>query len=527
MRARREPSQERLVMGLASLTSVFAALYYFRTDQVLLYGDAVAHINIARRVVDNITPGPFQLGTVWLPLPHVLTLPFVWHDGLWVSGVAGMIPSMVAYVVACVGIFRLLRLLSARIAAWIGTALFALNPNLLYIQSTAMTESIYLAGMIWAVYYLCDFDLRLRDRLPEAGSQLVKASFALTACILTRYDGWFLAGVAAIGVAVRLFSLEEKQRRALWRPAIKAALVCSLFAGFWLAWNFGIFGNPLEFATGPYSAKAIAERSTTKTDPPYPGKDHPKIAVIYFLKAAKLTLAEGHLENVIFGVALFGVGFTLFEKRRRFVLLLLVPLIFYAFSIAYGAVPIFIPQWWPFSYYNARYGMQLLPALCVFVALASHYLRRVHWTRTYVHVITGAFVLLGIACYYSVWMKVPIDLREARANSVTRIAMEKQIARQLMFRASDEKVLMFTGEYSGALQRARLPFKQVINEGNYGIWQSALRHPSQSADWIVATEGDEISQAVAADPEGVVMVSVLHTTGKRPVTIYHTPLRGK
>jgi hypothetical protein len=355
----------------------------------------------------------------------------------------------------------------------------------------------------------------------------VKASFALTVCILTRYDGWFLAGVTGLAIVIRLFSLEAERRRALWGPAMKAALVCTLFAGSWLAWNLGIFGNPIEFANGPYSARAIAERSTPKGDPPYPGKDHPGTAAFYFLKSAKLTVAEGRLENVIFGIALFGAGFTLFEKRRRFVLLLLVPMVFYAFSIAYGAVPIFIPPWWPFSYYNVRYGLQLLPALCVFVALASHYLRRVHWTRAYVHMITGAFVLLGLACYYSVWKKLPIDLREAQVNSVTRIAMEKQIAKQLISRAPDEKVLMFTGEYSGALQRARLPFKQVINEGNYGVWQSALQRPSQSADWIVATEGDEVSKAVAAHPEGLVMSSVLHTTGKRPVTIYRTSLRRK
>jgi hypothetical protein len=527
MRARHQPSQERLVVGLASLLSLFAALYYLRTDQVLLYGDAVAHINIARRVVDNITPGAFQLGSVWLPLPHVLMLPFVWHDGLWVSGAAGMIPSMAAYVIACAGMFRLLRLLSARTAAWIGTVLFALNPNLLYMQSTAMTEAIYLAGMIWAVYWLCDFDLRMRDRLPGAGSRLVKASIALGACILTRYDGWFLAGVAALAVAVRIFPLEPNQRRAIWRPALQAAAVCCISAGFWLAWNFAIFGNALEFATGPYSAKAIAERTTPKGDPPYPGKDHPLTAATYFLKSAKLTVTEGRLENVIFGVALFGAAFTLFEKRRRFVLLLAVPLIFYALSMAYGAVPIFIPQWWPFSYYNVRYGIQFLPAFCVFFALASHYLRRVHWTRGYVHVITAGFVLLAMACYYSVWRNVPIDLREARVNSVTRIAMEKQIARQLMFRTPEQKVLMFTGEYSGALQRARVPFKQIINEGNYGIWQAALDHPAQSADWLVSTEGDDVSRAVAAHPEGIVMVSVLHTTGKRPVTIYRTSVGRK
>jgi len=519
--SRRDP-QERVVLMLAAVTSLLATAYFFRTDQILLYGDAVAHINIARRVIDNLTPGPAQLGSVWLPLPHLLMLPLVAVDRLWTNGLAGTIPSMVAYVLATVGIFRLLRLLTARTAAWIGTLFFLFNPNLLYMQSTAMTESIYLAGMIWAVTYLCDFDLRLRDNLPGAGQCLQHSAVALAVCILTRYDGWFLAGIAGVAVAIRIIALEPAQRRQLVAPALRAAGLCALVAGLWLAWNYGLFRNPLEFANGPYSAKAIAERTTPKGDPPYPGKDHPLVAGLHFVKAAKLNIAEGKLEPVIFGIAAFGALFTLFEKRRRFVLLLWVPLVFYSLSIAYGAVPIFMPQWWPFSYYNVRYGLQLLPAIVVSFALASHYIRRVHLSRTYVHVTTVVFGILAIAAIWQVIRHTPISLREARVNSVTRIAMEKQLALQLMFIPPRDRVLMFTGEYSGALQRADFPFARTINEGNFGIWQAALAQPAHAAAWVIATDGDEVSKAIAAHPEGLQIMTVLHVQGKRPVTIYRT-----
>ena len=43
----------------------------------LYYGDAEAHLNLARRVVDSRTPGLSQIGPVWLPLPHLLMLPLV------------------------------------------------------------------------------------------------------------------------------------------------------------------------------------------------------------------------------------------------------------------------------------------------------------------------------------------------------------------------------------------------------------------------------------------------------------------
>ena len=78
--------------------SVFSlSLLLSRHGEVLLYGDAVAHINIARRVFDSKTPGLLQLGTVWLPLPHLLMFPFIISNEMWQSGSGGSIPSMAAY----------------------------------------------------------------------------------------------------------------------------------------------------------------------------------------------------------------------------------------------------------------------------------------------------------------------------------------------------------------------------------------------------------------------------------------------
>ena len=65
---RRWDRETALLAWLTACVSVFSFLFYFRRDEILLYGDAVAHINIARRVFDSRTPGLLQLGTVWLPL---------------------------------------------------------------------------------------------------------------------------------------------------------------------------------------------------------------------------------------------------------------------------------------------------------------------------------------------------------------------------------------------------------------------------------------------------------------------------
>src|SRR5579859_5051366 len=122
-------SETRLLAWLATCVSVLAFLFYFRRGEVLLYGDAIAHINIARRVFDSQTPGLLQLGTVWLPLPHLLMIPFLISLRMWQTGAGGSIASMAAYVFGIVGIFRLTRGVLAqsaepdrctRIAAWTG-----------------------------------------------------------------------------------------------------------------------------------------------------------------------------------------------------------------------------------------------------------------------------------------------------------------------------------------------------------------------------------------------------------------------
>ncbi len=97
---RRWDRETALLAEVAVVVSVISFLFYFHNDCLLLYGDAVAHINIARRVFDSRTPGLLQLGTVWLPLPHLLMIPFLVSNWAWQTGFGGSVPSLVAYVVA-------------------------------------------------------------------------------------------------------------------------------------------------------------------------------------------------------------------------------------------------------------------------------------------------------------------------------------------------------------------------------------------------------------------------------------------
>jgi len=125
--------------GITAVTasiSFAAVLWAHHAGWLLYYGDAESHLNHARRVFDSHTPGAEQLGTVWLPLPHLLMLPFVADDTLWCTGLAGAIPSAICFVIATTFLFAAtLRLSESLATSAASAAVFALNPNMLYRQA--------------------------------------------------------------------------------------------------------------------------------------------------------------------------------------------------------------------------------------------------------------------------------------------------------------------------------------------------------------------------------------------------------
>src|ERR1700744_4898769 len=87
-----------VVLAACGAASLIAIAWSWTHGALLNYGDAVAHLHIARRVFDCHQPRFSQLGSVWLPLPHILLLPFVQVYSWWANGLAGVAPSALAYL---------------------------------------------------------------------------------------------------------------------------------------------------------------------------------------------------------------------------------------------------------------------------------------------------------------------------------------------------------------------------------------------------------------------------------------------
>ena len=528
------------VAQLAACVSFISFAYYFQHSGLLLYGDAVAHINIARRVFDSRTPGLLQLGTVWLPLPHLLMISFLLSDSAWQSGIGGSVPSMVAYALGTAGIFRLLRrALSAtsepdaraRIAAWLGAIAYAANPNLIYLQTTAMTESLYLALFIWAAVYFSDFvrQSSQKDGPPDAASSsLVKCGLCLVAASLTRYDGWFLAVAMCLGA---LAIMAKRNTQVPRHGVAKFVLLAATAPALWLAYNAIIYRNPLEFANGPYSARAIEQKNATPGSPGHPGSHDLPVAFSYFMKSAELNMAEGTSQKVWLLLLLAGTITILISDRKLWPLLLLwIPLPFYMLSVAYSGVPIFVPTWWPFSFYNVRYGLQLLPLFSVSVAVTTYFLLYLARNKNARTAIVSAVVILLAANYAMVWKAQPVCFREAWVNSRSRIAFETELASNLKKLPHESALLMYLGDHVGALQRAGIPLRRTINEGNHrpwktpidqeGLWERALANPSQYVDFVIAMDGDPV--ALGVQKQTLTSLVVIRTAGQPAGTIYWT-----
>jgi uncharacterized protein YheU (UPF0270 family) len=510
-----------LLAGISAAISIGALIFYYCQGAILLYGDAVAHINIARRVFDSQTPGLFQLGTVWLPLPHLLDIPFIVNGRMWQTGLGASIPSMAAYVAGTLGVYRLVCGLASRSSGWIAALIYALNPNLIYMQTTAMGESLYLALFVWSAVYFAEFVRLARDDPERAGKSLKRCGLVVSAAMLVRYDGWFLAAVIAV-CAVFLLWRVRPPAPPLRRGLINFVLFTGCTGALFLLYNQAAFGNALEFANGPYSARAIQQRSKTPTMPTYPGEKSPRVATLQFLKVSRLNVAEGRPELWLFTAVLVALLASLYFSRRYLSWAILwTPVPFYALCIAWGSVPIYHPQWWPFSYYNVRYGLQLLPAIAVFTALACQF--AANFFRLKYVVAVGSLVI--VASYFSVWQKAPMCLREARANGAERMALEQELAEKLKSLPQGATVVIYCSAHPAALQMVGVPLKRRVCESNHPGWEDALAHPAQFADYVVAFAGDPVARAVHEHSQGLEPVATIGTPSQAKALIYRATRR--
>jgi hypothetical protein len=455
------------VVALLTAISVAVAYWCLNRGYVLYYGDAEAHLNIARRILDSRTPGPEQIGTVWLPLPHLLMVPFVMRDAWWRSGLAGIIPSAACFVVAGTFLFAAARRIFASGSAGLAVVLlFALNPNMAYLQSTPMTEPVFaaaLAILLWATLWF---------RESQSIFAVLVAAAASNAASLTRYEGWFLIPFVSV-----YFLVTARDKR----MALLFGALATLAPLAWLAHNRFYNSNALEFYNGPYSAIAIQQGT-------YPGEHDWRAALTYYWAAVRLVTGWP-----LIGIAAAGALVAMSRRLWWPLLLLALPPAFYLWSIHSAGTPIKVPQLWPFDgWYNTRYAVAVLPL----AALAGGALVTLVPSRLR---LAAALVLAAVPAAWAATRGAPVTWRESDRNSTARRAWTEQAAAYLAANYRPGSGIIFPfGDLTGVFRESGIPLREALHEGNGPAWTAAVRGPDRflHEEWALAFSGDELSTAL-------------------------------
>jgi len=465
----------RIVAVAAGALGAAAAIRYHALGLTLSHYDARAHLVVARRVFDSLTPGWRQLGGMWLPLPHLLNLlPVAW-DMNYRSGASAVVISIVSLSLGLAALSAFLYRRTGSIAAAVtAPALILANPNVLYLQSTPMTEPLLL-GLSLA-------SLAAVDRWISAPSPRTTrvAGWLLAALVLTRYEGWFVTIGLLTVAAIATWPARTRDRGA-WMTLLRHPIV------------------PLKlYPVGAVAAFLVLSWASTGQLLVTSGfyvADNPSrhLPIAAFHEVVSATTALGGLPLAMAGA--FGLAACLFRwwssrsvaATLPFALLLTALLPLSAFDAGHP--------------YRVRYMVPVVAALSVFAAFAIALApRRLRWLAA-----IALIVVTG-------WLRPPLDTRapmviEAQREAPTQRG-RRAVTAYLNASYNGTPILACMdslGHYMQETSAIGLNIKNFVHEGNGDLWLDALAAPRRHVEWILietlAEGGDQLAQLSWRDPQ--------------------------
>ncbi len=460
--------------------SFFCILVYLSNGQNILYADTMSRLDIARKVIDNLNPGLAQLGNVWLPLPQVLMIPFIWNNFLWHSGLAGSIMSSIVFILGGIFIYLSAQLLTkSKLASFLSLCVYALNINILYLQATAMSESLFLFTVCATMYFLIKWYY--------TGNKLflVPAGAAVSAMTFTRYEGLAVL-FASIPVVFLVALLKNKNfAKAEGQTILFSILAITGFAA-WSIYLAAIFGDPLYwihyYAAPQATGDAVTAAKVYKQYKPF-------FAAVWQYFSS--TVWMDGLIPVIY--SLLGSIILLYKsfKQRSFIFLLLfMPLALYLFMVLtlQRNTPIVQPDLSIKNIFSAttslqtgfniRYGILLLP----WVAIMSSYLFRIK--RFHFDKILFLIFLIQVGTYFypkfTIIYQIPAKIYGKPYVGLVEYMKSHYDKGEILISASSHEDQMFQMGFN---------YKTYIHEGAGKYWKESLDNPPKYATWVVIDYG--------------------------------------
>ncbi len=508
---------------LAVIMGFTAMMYVFQQHWTMAYGDSVAHLEIGRRIVDNITPGLAQFGGVWLPLPHLLIALFAWNDYLWATGLAGGLAGFICYLITAIYIFLAARRLThSSSASFIGSLVFILNPNVLYLQSTPLTEPVCWATFTIACYYM------LAWVQEDNNKYMLAVTFFTFLATLARYDCWVL--VAAFPVIIGATGLLKKHT---WRK-IEGNLMMFFTLGslgiiLWLLWGLVIFGDPLYFQRGPQSAQA---QTISNANPlqVYQLHNLPADISVYVLDIIET------MGLAIFLISVVGLIVYLLRRWKSAemlaVLSFLAPFGFYVVALYSGQAGLFdsktilyplgiIPTSQSPHLFNSRFGSEMVAPMAIFVALLAPKVTGMVTPLRRWGMVAFQTILLLIIVLQSAWVAYGGVITIIAETNPPFCVASYPINVYLSEHYDGGRILQT--DYPFLLSEAEedIHFSNVIYEGSGPLWKETLQHPEKYVDWVIFSPKDDIEQALAVNDPQFAQNFTLLATGPFGMSLYH------
>ena len=508
----------RCVLGLGAVIGLGCFAYYYSAGLSMAHYDAKAHLLVARRIVDSTEPGYQQMGAHWLPLIHLLYLPFVLFEAQYRSGLIPSLISVCAFALSGWLVFRIsLRLTGSGLAALYAAAILLANPNLQFLQSAPLTEPVYMLLMLLAL----DSMLRWRDPGCQ-GVPWMPAAWASLAA-LCRYEGWVF-----LGGAIALLWYDRMTQRV---DATKAFRAIVAYLGCFLVPAVLHFGY-IYLSVGDSFFHRVARGY------PVPYETHKQVIRSLLYHFGEITQAAAILPVV---VAAAGMLYCVSDRGRLRrclpYLLLWLPSVINIAALYWGLI------------YRVRYSVLLLPAVAVFgslvvcratlsrsVAILSGFLvfalpwvswlfpRR--WEFHFLYPAPGilflpaaALLLLLVSAAYRRYrltllalvllgMQVPVlegEWRPVAAEALEHSFLEseqKELLGYLRDHFDGKRILIDVGRLAPMMYDSGLPIRTFIYHEGRGVdWKSAVADPRRDAGWILFEEGDEIWSLLEVDPK--------------------------
>jgi hypothetical protein len=354
------------------------------------------------------------------------------------------------------------------------------NPNLLYLQSTPMTEPLMLAVVFVVLLWLYQW---VEGVAAEAGTPSDKApsiptrlGVAMFAAAWTRYEAWLILGAALAAVAFALL------RRGM--PVHRTAGALARLAA-WPAAAAVLFAGNSQITTGQW----LVTGGFYEVDPTYHGLALKSLIAVWW----GTHRLSGY---VVESVALIGATWlTARALARRSAVGDLIPLALFSSA----ALPFYgFFEGHPF---RVRY-MVVMTAACALVcgfAVGCVRRRRV------------GLLLAGVLLAAAVIESPPWSLRAAMIEEaqwdVPRTIERRAVTNCLSGQYHNEKILASMGSlahYMQELSREGFRIADFIHEGNGAIWNLALTTgPAAHAGWMIVEEqsegGDVLARRVHED----------------------------